>query len=53
MEWHPRKYHNTYTDLRSTAWRLLLKYMPTNQENQQQTLQRKRKEYFVMVNTYI
>ena len=27
--------------------------MPTNQDNQLQTLQRKRKEYFVMVNTYI
>jgi hypothetical protein len=27
--------------------------MPTNQDNQQQTLQRKRKEYFVMVDTYI
>lgn len=27
--------------------------MPTNQDNQQQTLARKRKEYFVMVNTYI
>jgi hypothetical protein len=31
----------------------LLKYVPTNQDNQQQTLARKRKEYFVMVNTYI
>jgi hypothetical protein len=27
--------------------------VPTNQDNQLQTLQRKRKEYFVMVNTYI
>ena len=27
--------------------------MPTNQENQLPTLARKRKEYFVMVNTYI
>lgn len=27
--------------------------MPTNQDNQIQTLLRKRKEYFVMVNTYI
>lgn len=39
--------------LRTSAWKLLLKYMPTNQDNQLQTLQRKRKEYFVMVNTYI
>lgn len=27
--------------------------MPTNRENQAHTLQRKRKEYFVMVDTYI
>lgn len=27
--------------------------MPTNKDNQQQTLTRKRKDYFVMVNTYI
>lgn len=27
--------------------------MPTNKDNQQQTLFRKRKDYFVMVNTYI
>jgi hypothetical protein len=40
-------------EIRCEAWKLLLKYMPTNQENQLQTLKRKRKEYFVMVNTYI
>lgn len=38
---------------RSQTWKLLLKYMPTNQENQIPTLVRKRKEYFVMVDTYI
>lgn len=34
-------------------WKLLLKYMPTNRDHQATTLARKRKEYFVMVNTYI
>jgi hypothetical protein len=35
------------------TWRLLLRYAPTNRDNQEQALARKRKDYFVMVNTYI
>ena len=49
----PHRSHSAYSDNRCEVWKLLLKYMPTNRENQQPTLQRKRKEYFVMVNTYI
>lgn len=40
-------------EYRCGVWKLLLKYMPTNGENQLPALARKRKEYFVMVNTYI
>ena len=35
------------------SWKLLLKYLPTNKDNQSQTLNRKRKDYFAMVDTYI
>lgn len=38
---------------RSKSWRIMLKYLPTNLENIEQTLARKRKDYFVMVDTYI
>ena len=38
---------------RGNVWRLLLKYMPTNKDNQQQSINRKRKDYLAMVNTYI
>jgi len=53
MEWCSAKYITLYIDFRCDVWKLLLKYMPTNQDNQQNALQRKRKEYFVMVDTYI
>ena len=55
LSWNgiPQSTPSAHADLRSQSWKLLLKYVPTNQDNQQQTLQRKRKEYFVMVNTYI
>lgn len=36
-------------DLRPTCWRLLLGYLPPNKSRQQQTLQRKRREYQDMV----
>jgi hypothetical protein len=49
----PQSNYDFKLDSRSDAWKLLLKYMPTNKDNQQQTLKRKRKDYFVMVNTYI
>lgn len=38
---------------RSKCWKILLKYLPTNLDNAEQTLARKRKDYFVMVDTYI
>lgn len=38
---------------RSKSWKILLKYLPTNLDNIEQTLNRKRKDYFVMVDTYI
>ena len=40
-------------EYRSVCWKLLLKYMPTNKDNQEQSLNRKRRDYFVMVDTYI
>lgn len=41
------------TQHRSKSWKILLKYLPTNLDTMQQTLARKRKDYFVMVDTYI
>lgn len=38
---------------RGKSWKILLKYLPTNLDNIEQTLNRKRKDYFVMVDTYI
>jgi len=38
---------------RAPVWKLLLKYMPTNKDNQVQSINRKRKDYLAMVNTYI
>ena len=40
-------------DRRSVVWKLLLKYSPTNKENRETVLQKKRDDYFTMVNTYI
>ncbi len=53
MEWGAPAYCSCELEHRSEAWKVLLKYMPTNQENQLPTLLRKRREYLLMVNTYI
>ena len=54
---HGMEYHkvNSYDilDYRSNSWKILLKYMSTNIDNQEQSLQRKRNDYFRMVDTYI
>ena len=35
------------------SWKILLKYIPTHKDNQVQSLSRKRRDYFSMVDTYI
>ncbi|XP_077323481.1 TBC1 domain family member 22B isoform X2 [Lithobates pipiens] len=39
-------------DVRPTTWRLLSGYLPANKDRQQQTLQRKRAEYFGFIEQY-
>lgn len=39
-------------ELRSTAWKILTGYVPTNKQRREQSLQRKRKEYFDLVDKY-
>ena len=59
MEWCTSQYVlfllsiNANIEYRGVVWKLLLKYMPTNKDNQQQSINRKRKDYQAMVNTYI
>ena len=38
---------------RSQAWKILLRYCPTNKETREYALTKKRKDYFAMVDTYI
>lgn len=40
-------------DHRSLAWKILLKYAPTNRNNLELSLKKKRTDYFTMVDTYI
>ncbi|EGR26927.1 TBC1 domain member 22b [Ichthyophthirius multifiliis] len=40
------------SQFRGKVWRVLLKYLPTNRDTQENTLNRKRKDYADMVDTY-